>query len=63
MNASEQVAVHVDGESIDVWVAQKGKVTWHAWTTFRGKHMDATGSSRANAIDKWKQMADYASKE
>lgn len=63
MSAAKQTTVRVDGETVDVWVAQDGRATWRAWGEFRGKHFDATGSSESNAKDQWEQKADYIAKE
>ncbi|MFL9921591.1 hypothetical protein PQR75_40820 [Paraburkholderia fungorum] len=63
MNASTQVVVRVDEEDVSVWVAKSGKVTWRAWATFRGRHINVSGQSKTGAVDAWKQTADYASKE
>jgi hypothetical protein len=63
MSASKQTAVRVDGEYVDIWVAKTGRVTWRAWGEFRGRHVEATGSSQSDAAGKWQQKADYISKE
>lgn len=63
MSAAKQITVRVDGEYIDVWVAKTGGVTWRAWGEFRGKPVDATGSSQSNATDKWQLKADYMARE
>jgi hypothetical protein len=63
MSAAKQTTVRVDGEMVDIWVAQDGRVTWRAWGEFRGQHFDATGSSESNAKDRWQQKADYMAKE
>ena len=63
MSAAKQIAVRVDGDHIDIWVAKTGGVTWRAWGEFRGKHIDANGSSQSNATDKWQEKADYMAKE
>lgn len=63
MNAAKKATVRVDGEMIDIWVAQDRRTTWRAWGEFRGRHFDATGSSESNAKDRWTEKADYLSKD
>ena len=63
MGASKQVTIRIDGESVEIWVAQTGGVTWRAWGEFRGLHIDATGTSQSNAIDRWQEKAHYLSQD
>lgn len=63
MSSAKKATVRVDGDLIDIWVAKDGGTTWRAWGEFRGQHFDATGSSEANAKDRWQQKADYISQE
>lgn len=62
MAGAKQRTVRVDGEDLDIWVAQDGRVTWRAWGQFRGRQFDATGTSESNAVDRWQQKADYIAK-
>lgn len=63
MSASKQTTVSVDGEYFEIWVAKTGAATWRAWAEFRGRQVEATGSSQSDAAAKWQQEADYISKE
>jgi len=62
MSAAKQITVRVDTELVDIWVAQDGRATWRAWGDFRGKPLDAKGSSESNAKDRWKEKADLIDK-
>lgn len=63
MSASKQTTVTVDGKYFEIWVTKTGAVTWRAWAQFRGKQVEATGSSQADAATKWQQKGDFISKE
>lgn len=63
MSGASQIPVRIDGEFVDVWVARSGTATWTAYATFRGRYIQQNGSSQSNALDKWREAADYLSKD
>lgn len=63
MSGAKQISVTVDGLSIDVWVVKTGKVTYRAYADFRGRRIEATGTSDSSAVAAWQGKANYAANE
>lgn len=63
MSGVKQISVTVDALSIDVWVVKTGKVTYRAYADFRGRRIEATGTSDSSAVAAWQGKANYAANE
>jgi hypothetical protein len=60
---SQQHDVTIDDEPCRVMVVKTGKVTWKAYGSFRGRHIEKSNSSASSALSAWKKIAEYQSKE
>lgn len=52
----------VEGNQMEIWVAQAGATAWRAWGFYNSKHIEARGLTVVAAAETWKTKATTASK-
>lgn len=57
MSGAKQISVTVDALSVDVWIVKTGKLTYRAYADFRGRHIEATGTSESGTVAAWQGKA------
>ncbi|WP_137220052.1 hypothetical protein [Pseudomonas sp. CFBP13506] len=62
MNAAVEFSTIIDGEQIQGWVVKDGK-SYRAYAVFRGGLIDARGSTKASAENKWCEKANHNANE
>ncbi|WP_054096674.1 hypothetical protein, partial [Pseudomonas syringae group genomosp. 3] len=58
----KQFYEQVDGELVEGWVGEDGR-SYRAWGMFRGKEIRVRGRSESDAINQWRDAANYNANE
>ncbi|MGH8128333.1 MAG: hypothetical protein ACRETC_08205 [Gammaproteobacteria bacterium] len=51
--------VRIDEEMCNVYVVKSGDVVWKAYGSFRGMHIEQSGSSESSALSHWRRIAEF----
>lgn len=63
MRTCFSTTVIIDGEACTVTLVKTGSTTWQAYGNVKGKSVPATGRSESHALETWRRLADYLSKD
>lgn len=61
-NASKPFHERIDEQQVQGWVAEEGR-SYRAWGMLRGKEIRARGRSEADAVNHWREAANFKANE